>query len=61
MTFRMKLEYDRTGRVSAHAGSGATIIRLPTDKERLHLSEAQVGPLGHTPLFLKRENQGEGM
>ena len=33
MTFRMKPEYDRKGRASASAGSGATIIRLPTDKE----------------------------
>ena len=52
MTFRMKPEYNRKGRASASAGSGAT------DKEKLHLSE--VGPSGHTPLFLKKENQGKG-
>ena len=27
-------ECDRKGRASASAGSGATIIRLPTDKEK---------------------------
>ena len=54
MTFRIKPEYDRRGRASARTGSRATIIRLPTDKERLHLSEVQVGPPGHTPLFKKK-------
>ena len=41
MTFRIMPEYDRKGRASAGAGSQATVIRLPTDKElsRLHLSE----------------------
>ena len=33
MTFRMMPKYDRKGRASAGAGSGATIIRPPTDKE----------------------------
>ena len=42
MTFRIKPEYDRKGRVSVSAGSGATIIRPPTDKE-----------LGFSPLFFR--------
>ena len=59
MTFQVKPKYARKGRASASAGSGATIIRLLTDKEKLHLSEVQVGPSGHPP-FLQKENQGEG-
>ena len=54
-----KYMYYTKGRASAGAGSGATIIRLPTDKEKLHLSELQVGTPGHPP-FLQKENQGEG-
>ena len=38
MTCWMKQEYDRKGRTSASAGSGATIIKLPTDKKKLNLS-----------------------
>ena len=50
MTFRMKPEYDRKGSASASAGSVATIIvRLPTDKGKLHQSEFQKGTPGHTP------------
>ena len=33
MAFQIMPEYDRKGRASAGAGSRATIIRLPTDKE----------------------------
>ena len=39
----------------------ATIIRLLTDKERLHPSEVWVNSPGHPPFFeKKKENQGEG-
>ena len=51
MTFQKKPEYDRKGRASASAGSGATVIRLPTDKERLHLSEVKVGFFKTPPPF----------
>ena len=34
MTFWIMPEFDRQGRASARTGSGATIIRLPTDKEK---------------------------
>ena len=53
MTFRMKA-VDRKERESASAGSGTTIIRLPTDREKLHLFEVQVGPPGNNPTFLKK-------
>ena len=56
----MKAEYDRKGRASANAGPGATIIRLSTDKEKLHLSEVQVGPPGHPPFFTKGEPKKGG-
>ena len=42
-------------RVSARTGSGVTIIKLPTDKERCHLFEVWVGPPGHTPPSFKQD------
>ena len=59
MTFRMKPEYDRKGRVSASAGSGATIIRLPTDTKLGFTCLKSRWVLQDTPLFQKG-NQGEG-
>ena len=61
MTFRMKPEYDRKGRVSASAGSGATIIRLVNDKELGFTCLKSRWVLQHTPLlfFTKGEpNRG---
>ena len=53
----MKPEYDRKGRASASAGSGVTIIRLPTDKEKTSsVFKSRTEP----PFFLQKENQGEG-
>ena len=42
--FRIIPEFDRQGRASARTGFGATIIRLPTDKERHQISLVLVGP-----------------
>ena len=53
----MKPEYDRKGRASASAGSRATIIRLPTDKEK---NSSVLSPGHNPPPFLQKENQGEG-
>ena len=45
---------------TAGAGSRPTKIRPPTDKEKLHLSEVQVGPSGHTPLFFTKGEPRRG-
>ena len=44
LTYWIIPEFERLWRASARTGSGATIIRLPTDKERLHLSDVWMGP-----------------
>ena len=54
MTFRMNAEYDSRWWLQA------TKIRPPTDKEKLHLSEVQVGPSGHTPLFFTKGEPRRG-
>ena len=62
MTFRMKPEYDRKGRVSASAGSGmsgATIIRLPTDTKLGFTCLKSSGSSRTLPL-IQKGNQGEG-
>ena len=57
-------EYDRKGRASAGAGSRATIIGPPTDKELGFTCLKSRWVLQDTPpFFTKRrtkENQGEG-
>ena len=60
MTFWIIPELDRYGRASARTGSRATIIRLPTDKEKTSHIRSLGGSSRTPPLFKKKENQGEG-
>ena len=51
---------DKGGRLPGLA-LGATIIRLPTDKEKTSPIRSLGGSFRtHPPLFLKKENHGEG-
>ena len=54
MTFWIMPEYDRKERVSAGVGSGATKIRLPTDKEIGFTCLKSRWVLQDTPPFLQK-------